>query len=161
MLLSCSRLLAQTTQPIEHARPFIALLDAGHGGIDTGTNDSVSYIFEKNKTLAVTETIMKHTPRNSIHWVPTRQSDIRLTNAERVALIAKYEPDIAISIHFDSSPSSSVHGASIYVLGQEKLRDDFRPFHQLLKKQNKKKISKKIIEFISGELMSKITKPDM
>lgn len=110
-----------TFQPAEH---FCVLLDAGHGGTDPG-KVSASGIKEKDINLAITLKCKSVLEQNGINVILTRSEDCSLEDASasnkkasdlknRKALIKKNQINCAISIHQNSFPDSSSHGAQVF-----------------------------------------------
>lgn len=94
------------------------VIDAGHGGKDSGTSGQFS--LEKdialNIALKTGETIKKYLPE--VEVIYTRQDDSFPTLYERAELANKNNADLFISIHCNSAPySSKVHGTETYVMG--------------------------------------------
>ncbi|MGB2404790.1 MAG: N-acetylmuramoyl-L-alanine amidase family protein, partial [Flavobacteriaceae bacterium] len=115
-----SLVLGQTTE-----KKFVVVLDAGHGGKDTGNRGNGYY--EKhialNITLAIGESLKKH---EDIKVIYTRTSDrfIELNNRAKIANEA--DADLFISIHCDAFTSSRAFGAGTFVLGLHRNQDNFR-----------------------------------
>lgn len=101
-------------------RPVV-VVDAGHGGIDSGA--SGSRIAEKDLVLAVAkqvEAALKGTRRYDV--IMTRASDVYIALDERVAIANRSNADLFISIHADSIPGQEtakhVRGATVYTLAE-------------------------------------------
>lgn len=104
------------------SRPIV-VIDAGHGGKDSGAI-SKSGLIEKHITLdfaKVLRTALLRTGRYRV--VMTRSDDRYLFLKERIAIARKMQGDVFISIHADSNPSSNARGLSVYTLS-EKASDD-------------------------------------
>ncbi|MCJ8322640.1 MAG: N-acetylmuramoyl-L-alanine amidase [Rhizobiales bacterium] len=102
-------------------RKAIIVLDAGHGGIDSGTNSRAG-TREKHIVLSVVKRLQKlliATGKFEVYL--TRKGDYFIKLRDRVTLSRKYKADLFISIHADSvaSGSSSARGASIYTLSDK------------------------------------------
>ena len=90
------------------------LLDPGHGGRDPGTS-SGDYIKEKDITLVFSKAMkaaLEATGRYEVYL--TRNEDMTLQRAKRLAIIKKINPDIFISIHADNVSNPDVSGISVY-----------------------------------------------
>lgn len=81
------------------------VIDAGHGGKDPGAL-SGAYV-EKNINLQIAARLKKTLEKFGFRVIMTRSSDVFLELKERTDLVAKYKPDLFISIHSNASPSSS------------------------------------------------------
>ena len=99
-------------------RKFKIMLDAGHGGQDSGAVGG--RIKEKDITLSMVRTLKRMLESTGRYDVKlTRNSDIYLKLYRRVALARKADVDLFISIHADSIHRKDVRGASIYTLSNK------------------------------------------
>jgi N-acetylmuramoyl-L-alanine amidase len=93
---------------------MVIAIDAGHGGTNPGAAGKSTKILEKNLTLQYAKVLEKMLQQRGATVVMTRTSDIDVTQPERSALLRKAEPDLLISIHFNSSGNPAVSGTSTY-----------------------------------------------
>ncbi|MBT2288527.1 N-acetylmuramoyl-L-alanine amidase [Paenibacillus albidus] len=102
-----------TTQPGSSGRKLI-VLDAGHGAKDSGAV-GVTGKYEKNFNLAI---VMKAAEllkqEDKFDVVLTRSDDTFLELKERVAIANNLKADLFISVHANSSGSSSASGTETY-----------------------------------------------
>lgn len=95
-----------------------------HGGEDPG-KVSASGVKEKDINLAIALKCQKVLEQNGIQTILTRDSDCSLEEdgvsnkkasdlKNRKAIITENEPDCAVSIHQNSYPDSSQHGAQVF-----------------------------------------------
>ncbi len=89
-------------------------IDAGHGGTNLGASGKTSKILEKNLTLQYAKALRKTVAAKRATVVMTRTTDADVTQPDRAALLRKAEPDLLISIHFNSSGNPTVSGTSTY-----------------------------------------------
>lgn len=95
-------------------RTFVVVVDAGHGGHDTGTVGLYG-LTEKRLNLDIAQRVARDLNRRSgIRAVYTRNDDTFLTLPERNEVAEKKNGDIFVSIHINSAPSKSARGAEIY-----------------------------------------------
>ena len=95
-------------------RTFVVVVDAGHGGHDTGTVGLYG-LTEKRLNLDIAQRVARDLNRRSgIRAVYTRDDDTFLTLPERNEVAEKKNGDIFVSIHINSAPSKSARGAEIY-----------------------------------------------
>lgn len=95
---------------------FRVIVDAGHGGRDVGAPAVMRGKFEKEVTLAVATALSKRLGlRTGFAVVMTRATDRNLSLVQRRQIIGSCSPNLVISIHADSGPSSA-RGPSVYVL---------------------------------------------
>ena len=99
-----------------YSKTFVVVLDAGHGGHDSG-NRGNGY-FEKTIALKIALSIghilEKH---DDITVIYTRKSDKFVKLVDRANIANKADADLFISIHCDSFTSSRAFGAGTFVLG--------------------------------------------
>ncbi len=111
-----SRLTAQTAR--EDGRRVV-VLDAGHGGIDSGAI-GVSGTREKQITLefarALGETLAA-SGRFVVHY--TRESDMFLPLDERVRIGREHQADLFVSLHADTISLPGIRGATVYTISEK------------------------------------------
>lgn len=104
-------------------KPFRVVVDAGHGGVDSGA-EGVSGVIEKNVTLAFARTLRDELEKNSyLEVFLTRDSDVFLRLNERVEKARNYGADLFISIHADTINMSAMRGATVYTIS-DRASDD-------------------------------------
>lgn len=105
-------------------RKNTVIIDAGHGGSDPG-KVGAGDILEKEINLAIAKKVETQLKKEKIKVIMTREEDRMLTGdadsgskaqdmKERVELINKELPQIAVSIHQNSYQDASVHGAQVF-----------------------------------------------
>lgn len=90
------------------------VIDAGHGGKDPGAT-SVLGFHEKGVNLAVAGKVASILKQRGVRAVLTRSNDRFIELEDRAAISNRYDPDLFVSLHADSSPSSSTRGFTLYV----------------------------------------------
>jgi len=97
-------------------RPFIVVIDPGHGGDDPGAV-AKSGLLEKNVVLDISRRV-----KGLLDAVPgvsallTRDSDYFVSLGERVRKAHRFNADLFVSIHADSFRSPRPMGTSVFVL---------------------------------------------
>lgn len=82
------------------------LLDPGHGGPeDTGSSGPTGYP-EKTVALTTSKLLQAELERRGATVYMTRETDIDVPLADRVAMIEKTQPTIALSLHYNALPDS-------------------------------------------------------
>ena len=84
-------------------KKFRVVIDPGHGGTNTGAISG--NIVEKELTLALAAKIrafFKKHPVENVEIFFTRTDDVSMSIKERVEFIEKIQPDLFISLHFNS-----------------------------------------------------------
>ena len=95
---------------------FRVMIDAGHGGIDTGAK-GVTGTLEKTITLAFAlELKQKLEEAGQLDVFLTRDRDLFLRLDERVRIARQHEADLFISIHADAIRHKNFRGATVYTV---------------------------------------------
>ncbi len=94
------------TATVRNARPLTGtvVLDAGHGGRETGAVGPLGSR-ESDLNLAVVSYTQQALDAAGISAIPTRTSDYRVAITARAAIVSAVKPKAVISIHHNSSPS--------------------------------------------------------
>jgi N-acetylmuramoyl-L-alanine amidase len=102
--------------PANAPERHVIVIDAGHGGIDTGTS-GVNGLQEKDLVLDEALRLGRELARRANTTVHlTRDTDVFIPLTERVAIARSWHADLFISLHADSNPDPTVNGLSIYTL---------------------------------------------
>lgn len=90
-------------------------IDAGHGGNNVGTEGVKSHIAEKTLTLIYAQELEKQLRKNKAkNIVVTRRTDTSIDMRDRIFMHQINNPDLLLSIHFNSSNMPEVSGTSTY-----------------------------------------------
>lgn len=92
------------------------VIDAGHGGNDTGS--IYGKFSEKEITISIANEIKKlNENQDQYEVILTRDSDAYPTLQERTAMINKLNPELVISLHMNSDPQkeSEKEGTEVYI----------------------------------------------
>ena len=111
-------------------KPFVVVLDAGHGGKDSG-NRGNGYYEKKialNIILQIGEILNK---RSDIKVIYTRKTDVFVDLIERARIANRTDADLFISVHCDAH-TSQAYGAGTFVLGLHANQRNF----EVAKKEN-------------------------
>ena len=118
-----------TADSQNNTKPFVVVLDAGHGGKDPGRPTDFGY---KEKDIAlkmvlkIGENLKKY---KNIKVIYTRKTDIFLELRQRAAIANKADADLFVSIHCNAH-SSNAYGTETYVLGLHRNESNFRVAQQ-------------------------------
>jgi N-acetylmuramoyl-L-alanine amidase len=108
------------------ARLQTMVVDAGHGGEDTGVHGPKGTL-EKQVTLEAArrlKTLVES--RLGVRVVMTRDDDRAVSLDERDAIANNSKADLFLSLHANASPSASVKGAEVYYLRLDRAGEDAR-----------------------------------
>jgi N-acetylmuramoyl-L-alanine amidase len=96
----------------------VVVIDAGHGGIDSGTV-GIDGAQEKDLVLDEAKRLGAALKRRGYTVHLTRDTDIYIPLRERVSIARGFGADLFISLHADSNPDPTVTGASVYTLSEK------------------------------------------
>ena len=97
------------------------VLDAGHGGKQTGSINQSLKLVEKKYTLDLAIRVAHRLKKKGYKVYLTRSEDKALGLKERSAFANKVSADLFISLHFNSVKSSKVRGIETFVLSPKGL----------------------------------------
>jgi len=111
---------------------FTIVIDAGHGGKDSGTLGLT--VKEKDIVLAVALKFGRLIKQNhpDVRVVYTRSTDVFIPLDQRAILANNSKANLFVSIHADHAETPSVHGASTFTLGQNRTRENL----EIAKREN-------------------------
>jgi N-acetylmuramoyl-L-alanine amidase len=101
------------------AEPAVVVIDAGHGGSNTGAPGRVAGAWEKQVTLAVAKVLEERLQQEGVRVVMTRERDRYLTLRERARRANAAGADCFLSLHTNASIQHARRGAEVYVLARE------------------------------------------
>ena len=107
------------------AKEFTLVIDAGHGGHDTGAPGKFSK--EKDINLKTALTFGKYVEKNcpDVKVIYTRKKDVFVELKDRAGIANKAKADLFISIHTDALENNSVaRGMTTYTLGMHRAKDN-------------------------------------
>ena len=113
-------LITTSISYIYSQKPFTIVIDAGHGGHDTGAVGK--YSNEKNINLAVAKLLGEKIQNNypDVKVVYTRTTDVFLPLQERADIVNRNNADIFFCIHTNATKGSTAFGTETYTLGLAK-----------------------------------------
>ena len=97
----------------------IVVLDAGHGGTDSG-KVGINGVKEKDINLTITNSVKKILEKENIQVIMTRETDEQLAQSKvedlkyRVSLMNEKKPSLAVSFHQNSYHEENVFGAQVF-----------------------------------------------
>lgn len=104
---------------------FTVVLDAGHGGVDGGTQGDG--VLEKDLSLAITRQVEKRLAEMGVRTVVTRRDDTYISLDRRVDLANRYQGDAFVSIHLNADATSAeTAGLETYYCSRKRLGDIIR-----------------------------------
>ena len=114
---------------INHEKPIIIAIDAGHGGIDSGAVGA-NNVLEKNITLKYAQKLKDVLNKNGFKVVMIRDGDKTIPLGRRVKIAKDANADVYISLHTDAHENKKTHGTTIYSLSKlDTGHPDWKKFH--------------------------------
>ena len=103
--------------------PVTVVIDAGHGGKDSGAVSSVdSSVKEKDLTLQVTSRLGDLLRSKNYEVIETRTRDEYIGLAKRAEIANENQAEIFVSIHFNSSNNGLASGIEILYAPEDKVK---------------------------------------
>ena len=124
-LLYCNMTLTYGTVSTSPKPSFTVVLDAGHGGVDSGCVGVNTGVTESEITLKITQKIYGYLSALNINVVQTRTnmdglygafvSGFKMRDLEkRKQIIQQSNADLVVSIHLNSFSDKTAHGAQVF-----------------------------------------------
>ena len=111
--------VTKTDSPPSLRNQKIILVDAGHGGEDSGAVGKNKSL-EKNVNLAIAKKLVAFINQNKdFKAVLSRSGDYYVPLTKRLTIAQQQKASMFISIHADSVESISAKGASVYMLSEK------------------------------------------
>jgi N-acetylmuramoyl-L-alanine amidase len=90
----------------------VIVLDAGHGGNDSGAQ--FENLKEKDLTLKIADKIIRENKNPNVEFVLLRDEDESLDLHQRVERINELNPDMVISLHLNNAKNVELNGVEVY-----------------------------------------------
>ncbi len=102
----------------------VVVIDAGHGGQDTGAVGEISK--EKDIVLAIALKVgeLLQTNMPNVEVIYTRKTDEFIPLKDRAMIANNNNADLFVSIHANSNPSSKPYGTETYAMGLHKTKSN-------------------------------------
>ncbi|TAG05517.1 MAG: N-acetylmuramoyl-L-alanine amidase [Betaproteobacteria bacterium] len=110
--------VASGKKPVAAAKPFVVVLDPGHGGEDPGAIGPAG-TYEKDVVLAIahkTRLLLEQDKRIVVFM--TREEDVFIPLGDRVKKARGVNADVFVSIHADAFTRPDAAGSSVYALSE-------------------------------------------
>jgi N-acetylmuramoyl-L-alanine amidase len=117
LFICCNSQAAQTSRTSENVT---VVIDAGHGGRDRGGIPG-QRIAEKDMTLDVAQRLRNVLAANGYRVVMTRDSDVFVPLAMRVAIANSYRNAIFVCVHFNATKRMGAGGIETYFYSRDSL----------------------------------------
>ena len=119
ILAACFALFMPCDAAAADRSQFVVVLDAGHGGGDTGTSRRKLKKDEKVIALDVVKRVGKliEDKYPDVKVVYTRKKDTYPSLPERTRIAKEAQGDLLVSIHVNAAPTSAARGVETYIFG--------------------------------------------
>ena len=104
---------------------FTLVIDAGHGGHDTGARGASS--MEKDINLRVALAFGQYVEQNckDVNVIYTRKTDVFIPLKTRASIANKNNADLFVSVHTNALPNGRIaRGFEVYTLGMHRAKDN-------------------------------------
>lgn len=103
------------------SKPFLVIVDAGHGGKDDGAK--LNNIAEKDINLSVSSKLANIKGQNNIKIILLRNDDKFISLENRVKFINELKPDLVICIHCNYANNTSLNGTEVYYSNKDSFKN--------------------------------------
>jgi len=100
--------------PVLKLKKMKIVVDAGHGGTNTGAIGIATSIQEKEYTLKIAKALQAELVKAGAEVYMTRSEDVDRSMNQRMDSAQRQNPDLLISIHLNSSSKKTIRGTSTY-----------------------------------------------
>lgn len=91
------------------------VIDAGHGGYDSGAKGHDKRYLEKQATLDIAQKVVELLDGKDIEILMTRKDDRYVALKQRTEFANRHGADLFVSIHCNANPKKDAYGTEIYV----------------------------------------------
>ncbi len=116
-----AQVISQAQTPLQHRIRRI-VVDAGHGGKDSGAQSSHG-LNEKRLVLDIARKVRDELKQHGVEVIMTRDSDVFIPLPGRAEIANQSGADLFVSIHANASKTRTLRGFEIYTLSEA--TDDF------------------------------------
>jgi len=105
---------------VKDQKKWVIVIDAGHGGRDSGAQGAISY--EKNIALAIALKTGEYLEQNlsNVTVLYTRKNDTFVELKDRATFANKNNADLFISIHANWAKTKNIKGTETFIMGLAK-----------------------------------------
>lgn len=132
--------------------PLIVVVDAGHGGQDSG------FLNEKDIVLNISNRLAALSDRK-IKIIQTRSTDEYIDLKERVAFINKIKPDLFLSLHSNTHKNIEINGIEAYFNKEHKENKNSKTYADILVKKQLENFSYRGIKHAGLYLLKNVASP--
>jgi N-acetylmuramoyl-L-alanine amidase len=114
LLLTGAKKQNQRNSPVKQAAAPLVVIDAGHGGADTGAPATSSFCEEKEICLVTAKLVRKYLNQLGYRVIMTRSGDDTVSLPRRVEIAKESQSNIFVSIHYNSSRPNTAKGVEVF-----------------------------------------------
>lgn len=93
---------------------YTIVVDAGHGGLNTGAVGYSGKTLEKDNNLPIAMALAELLRQSGAEVLMVRDKDVHVSLADRVSLGNNYDADILVSVHCNWNENANIKGVSTY-----------------------------------------------
>lgn len=111
---------AASASVVKDQKKWVIVIDAGHGGRDSGAQGAISY--EKNIALAIALKTGEYLEQNlnNVTVLYTRKNDTFVELKDRATFANRNNADLFISIHANWAKTKNIRGTETFIMGLAK-----------------------------------------
>lgn len=91
---------------------FVVVLNPAHGGTDIGKENA--YGMEKDIALSICRQVIENNADSDIGIFLTRDDDVVMEEAMRLAFVEEMQPDLFIDVHLNKDKVTNSYGTTVY-----------------------------------------------
>lgn len=140
--------------PAKNSKPFVVVVDAGHGGRDSGS------LNEKEINLKISRHLQDLSKADDIQIILIRENDDFVTLQDRINFVNTQKPDFLLSIHSNVFTDPEKRGVEAFYANKGLHKDLSLLSSEILIKQHLKEITDKgEIKTANFKILSETTMP--
>jgi N-acetylmuramoyl-L-alanine amidase len=140
----------------------VIVIDPGHGGPDPGAwKHTRSKLPEKTIVLDISKKVADELERRGATVHMTRTRDVKPSLDARAAMAERTKADLFVSIHADSAPRTSAHGAGVHLFKYKPSMKSRAAAKYMIKAFQNAGISERGIFYNNFHVLREHTRPSM
>lgn len=130
----------QSTQPQRPPKtgPIVVMVDPGHGGRETGSQNEEAGIVESEINYTAASRLGQLLTQAGYKVIFTRGQGETLSLSDRMELIRQEQPDLVVSVHHNATEEHSAYGAEVLAQVADKEGGPTKQLAQLINREYEK-----------------------
>ncbi len=154
LILFAGVFIISSFSPSINSKPFVVLVDAGHGGKDSGS------LNEKEINLQISKYLRDLSKRDAIKIILIREKDEFLSLDQRIDFIKAHKHDMLLSIHMNVAANLDKRGVEAYYTNSGLYKEKSHFYSEILiKHQLEANVDKGEIKTANFIILKELTVP--